>query len=450
MPERLRTGAVGLDEVLDGGLPANAINLIVGLPGTGKTLLAQQCVFKNATVDRPAVYLSTVSEPFEKLVRYGQTLTYFDPDAVGQSVFYEDVGAPLLQHGVRAALERVQEIIDQRDPQLLVIDSFKPFAGLAESPSDYRRLLHEFAGRLSIRPLTSLWLGEYAVDEVASAPEFAIADAVVWLTSNRYDQREIRLLEVFKLRGSRFRSGKHSYRLSADGMRVFPRLADPADQATYEFEHQRISSGVESLDTVLGHGYRAGSSTLIVGPSGAGKTLFGLHFAFEGARAGGGTLLATFDENPSQIAGAAAGFGWSLDEADVKLMYRSAVDLHLDEWVHELLGLVEKREIQRVVIDGLGRLEAASHDPVRFQEYVYSMLQRFARRGVSLMMSLESSELFGPPRLTDLPLSQMADNVLLLQFILRDSEYRRAITVLKTRTGKTEPKLSEYTIGSNG
>jgi circadian clock protein KaiC len=288
------------------------------------------------------------------------------------------------------------------------------------------------------------------VGDMAGAPEFAIADAVIWLSSGRYEQREIRLLQVLKLRGSGFSSGRHAYRLSAEGMQVFPRLADPAEQSDYEFESRWISSGVKTLDPLLGRGYRVGSSTLVVGPSGVGKTVLGLHFVFEGARDGDATLLATFDENPSQIAGAAAGFGWSFDAGGVHLMYRSAVDLHLDEWVYELLELIEAHDIRRLFIDGLGSLRVASHDPVRLQEYLYSLVQRFSRGGVSLMMSLESPELFGLTRLTELPLSQLADNVLLLQFMRRDGEYRRAVTVLKSRAAKTEPHLSEYTIGLQG
>lgn len=450
MPKRLRSGVGGLDRVLGGGLPADAINLIVGLPGAGKTLLAQQYVFENATVECPAVYLSTVSEPFEKIVRYGQTLGFFDAEAVGQRVFYEDLGGALIKDGVRAVLEQVEEIVKRREPGLLVIDSFKPFAALADSSSDYRRFLHELAARMSIRPMTSLWLGEYAINDVAGAPEFAIADAVIWLTSGHYEQREIRLLQVLKLRGSGFLSGRHAYRLSADGMRVFPRLADEAEQAEYKFESRWVSSGVNTLDSLLGQGYRVGSATLVVGPSGAGKTVLGMHFAFDGARRREGTVFSTFDENPSQIAGAAAGFGWSFEVPEIHLMYRSAVDLHLDEWVYGLLEAVESNDIRRVFVDGLSTLRAAAHDPMRFQEYLYSLVQRFARAGVTLMMSLESPELFGTTRLTELPLSQLADNVLLLQFLRREGEYRRALTVLKSRTARTEPGLSEYTIGSNG
>ena len=447
---RLPSGAPGLDDVVGGGLPASGINLILGLPGSGKTLLAQQYVFANATVERPAVYLSTVSEPFEKIIRYGQTLSFFDVDAVGQRVFYEDVGAALIEGGLSAVSDRIEELLNVYEPGLLVIDSFKPFTSFAGSDSNHRRFLHVLAARLSVRPVASLWVGEYSAAEMTSAPEFAVADAVLWLTSARHDERDTRLLQVLKMRGSAFLSGRHAYRLSAAGLRVFPRLADAGDQSGYGFQEGRTSSGVQALDVLLGAGYTSGSCTLVVGPSGVGKTVAGLHFVFEGARRRESTIFATVEENPSQLRRTAAGFGWSFEHPGLHLMYRSAVDLYVDEWVYDLLGLIDNLEARRVFIDGLGSLRSCTPDPVRFREYIYSLVQRCSRHGVALMMSLETVELFGITRLTEAALSQMADNILLLQFVRRNADYKRAITVLKSRAAKGEPHMHGYTIGATG
>jgi circadian clock protein KaiC len=283
-----------------------------------------------------------------------------------------------------------------------------------------------------------------------TAPEFAVADAVIWLTSARRDERETRLLEVLKLRGSGYLSGKHAYRLSADGVRVFPRLADPGAPTQYHFDDERVSSGVDALDTALGAGYRSGSSTLVVGPSGAGKTVLGLHFVLEGVRQDDSAVLATFEENPSQLARVAWGFGWSLESPSLQVMYRSAVDLYLDEWVYDLLDLIESSGARRVFIDGVGSLRAAATDVIRFREYLYSLVQRCSREGVNLMMSLESQELFGITRVSETALSQMADNVVLLQFVRSNGRLRRGLTVLKSRASKNEPTMHEYTIGAGG
>ena len=450
MIERLPTGARGLDEILHQGLPVNAINLILGLPGTGKTLLAHQVVFRNATVERPAVYVSTVSEPFEKLIRFGQELSFFDSEAVGRRVFYEDVGRDLVEHGLDGALRRLQQLLDAHEPGVLVIDSFKPLTAFAASASDYRGFVHQLSGRLSVRPLTTLWLGEYAASELAAAPEFAVADAVIWLTSARQEERETRLLQVLKLRGSGYLSGRHAYRLSADGLRVFPRLADPGIAAAYDLSEGSVSTGVASLDSVLGSGYQPGSATLVAGPSGIGKTVLGLHFVCAGTQAGETSVVATFEENPSQLARTAAGFGWSFDRSQVRLMYRSAVDLYVDEWVYDLLELMDSSGAGRVFIDNVGHLRAASADPARFREYIYSLIQRCARRGINLLMSVEIPELFGVSRLNEVVLSQMVDNVVLLQFVRRDGQYRRAITITKSRAIRMEPRLREFTITASG
>src|SRR6266542_2103524 len=276
MSERLSSGHSRLDAVLGGGLPANAINMLIGLPGTGKTILAQQYVFANATPERPALYLATVSEPFDKILRYGQTLRFFDPEAVGRSVFYEDLGSSL----------------NERRPAMMVIDSFKALSAYADA-AEFRRFLHDFAGRLSAFPASSFWVGEYGADEVAVAPEFAVADAIVCLSATRASERETRSLRVLKLRGSEFAPGEHAYRLSANGIDVFPRLADASDISTYTLDGARHSSGIAALDEMLADGYWPGASTLCAGPSGSGKTLMGLHFIFNGVRQGEPGVLAT-------------------------------------------------------------------------------------------------------------------------------------------------------------
>ncbi len=450
MIERLPSGVRGLDQVVGSGFPADAINLILGLPGTGKTLLAQQLMFSNATVERPGLYVSTVSEPFEKIIRYGQRLSFFDAGAIGERVFFEDLGATLLEGGLHAVGERIRQWLDSYEPGVLVVDSFRPLSAFAESETDYRRFLHELAARLSVRPVTSVWLGEYSVADVASAPEFAVADAVLWLSSTRHEEREARQLQVLKLRGSGFLSGKHAYRLSADGVTVFPRLADPGRLSPYSFEQRSVSTGVQTLDLILGEGYQPGSTTLVVGPSGIGKTVLGLHFVAAASGRSETTVLATLEENPSQLARAAASFGWSLEDLQVRVLYRSIVDLYLDEWVYELLETIDSTRAVRVFIDGLASLRAVSPDPLRFIEYLYSLVQRCSRLGVTLMMSLESPELFGHTRLADGALSRVPDNVVLLNFVRSDRGYRRAMTYVKSRALAIPPRTWEYTIGANG
>jgi circadian clock protein KaiC len=450
MTERFSSGEQHLDSVLGGGLPANALNMIIGLPGSGKTILAEQFIFHNASPRRPGVYFSTVSEPLEKIVRYGQGFDFFDAETIGTSVFFEDLGDALNDGGLDGLLARVRGVITARRPGVIVIDSFKALSAYAPNLHVFRGFLHELAGILTALATTTFWVGEYGRDEIATAPEFAVADGIISLTTRRESERAIRHLEILKLRGTGFMSGEHAYRIANDGLRVFPRLAESLADEPYELCSERMSSGIPAIDEMLADGYWSGASTMVAGPSGSGKTLMGLHFIFNGAAAGQRGIIATLQENATQLERVVTGFGWSLDSDGVELMYRSPVDLYLDEWFYELLEVIDRTRPRRIFIDSLGDLRRAAVDELRFREYLYSLLQRSTKQQISVMMSYETPGLFGISRLTEGDISHLSDNVILLQFVRRDTRLCRAVTVLKTRASPHEPDVREFKITPEG
>jgi circadian clock protein KaiC len=450
MTDRLSSGSDRLDAVLGGGLPGNGIALICGLPGSGKTILAQQYVFHNATADRPAVYLSTVSEPLDKILRYGQSLDFFEPAALGTKVIYDDLGQTLNDDGLTGVLEAITELLKRHRPGLMVIDSFLALQTYAADPEAFRSFLHELAARLSALPMTSIWVGEYDSSAISHAPEFAIADAILSLGTVREADRDRRVLSVVKLRGSDSLSGKHAYRLSSAGLDVFPRMADVGEYDRYGDRPERMSSGIPALDAMVSDGFYRGSSTLMAGPSGIGKTLLALHFIFEGAQNGETGVIATFQENPTQLERILNGFSWSLDDPGIELMYRTPVDLYLDEWVYDLLDTAERTGATRIAIDSLGDLRASAAEEVRFREYIYSLLQRLARANISIVMTQEVPDLFGVTRLSEFGISHLSDNVILLQFLRGDSQLKRALTILKSRGSAHEPSPRQYEITAKG
>jgi circadian clock protein KaiC len=447
--DRLLSGSDRLDAILGGGLPGNAIHLIAGAPGSGKTILAEQYAFANATPERPAVYLSTVSEPLDKLVRFGQTLEFFDVASVGERVFYESLGEDLEHGGLPRTLDRLRAVLRDRHPGILIIDSFKALAAYATTHRDFRSFLFELAADTSAVAGSSFWLGEYDLDTISGEPEAAVADSILGLGYRRSGERSSRLLEVIKLRGSNYRSGGHAYRISAAGLSVFPRLADTVDASNYDLGAERASTGLDALDDMLADGYWPGSSTLCAGPSGVGKTLLGLHFIVAGAAAGEPGIIASLQENPTQLTRVARAFGWTLDDS-VTMMYRSPVDLYVDEWIYELLDAIDRVGAKRVLIDSLTDVLFASGDEIRFREYMYSLIQRCSRTDVSLFMTTELPDLFAVNRLSEYGVSHLSDNVLVLQYIRDESTIRRAITALKTRASNNDPRVREFRIGSEG
>jgi circadian clock protein KaiC len=446
----LSSGNAALDEVLGGGLPAQGISLIMGLPGTGKTIIAQQYAFHNADPERPVVYFSTVSEPLEKIVRFGQALNFFDVSAVGKSVFYEDLGQTVGNEGLSGVAEQVAATLWQRRPGLVIIDSFKALRAFADNNADFRRFLHQLAGRLTAFPAASLWIGEYEPADAALLPEFAVADAIVELGTLRAGQRDMRFLQVRKLRGSGFRSGQHAYRLSQHGLHLFPRLADVPAQAAYGLGPERISSGVQALDAMLAGGLWPGCATMVAGPAGAGKTVMGLHFIRGGTEHGEPGVIASLQENPTQLRRMLTGFGWPADDPAIEIMYRSPVDIYIDEWVYDLLHTIERTGARRVLVDSLVDLQMAAPDETRFREFMYSLTQRLSRQGISLLMTYEVPELFGTRRLSELAVSHLSDNVIMLSYYQDQGQVKRALSVIKSRASGHDPAMRDYSVDPTG
>lgn len=448
--ERLSSGHERLDQVLHGGLPRNGINLIIGTPGTGKTILSQQYTFHNATAERPALYLSTVSEPFDKIIRYGQSLTFFERAAIGRRVIYEDLGNVLGEGGLSDVLRTFDTLMKEHRPGLVVIDSFKALRPFATDEGEFRRFLHDLAGRLTAVAASAFWVGEYDADQAQDAAEFAVADTIIALSTRRIAERETRVLRVLKMRGSGFASGEHAYRITPQGLHVFPRLADRLDLSSYSLDTERISTGVAALDELLGDGYWPGASTLVCGPSGIGKTLMGLHFIFNGAGLGEPGIIATLQENRTQLGRIVSGYGWSLDAEGVHLMSRTPVDMYIDEWVYDLVDLAGRVGARRIMIDSLADLGLATGDPRRVQEWMYSVINRFSRAGVSLLMTLEVPELFELARISETSMSHLSDNVLLLRYVRQGGRLQRALTVLKRRASSHDPVIRPFEITGEG
>src|SRR5688572_23059771 len=219
MTDKIKTGCAGLDQVLFGGIPTNTISVIMGAPGTGKTILAEQIAFANATVDAPALYLTTMSEPLEKFIAHGQSYGFFDQEKIGTSVFFEDLGLILREQGVEKLPEIITDLLVARRARFVFIDSFKALNELME-PRQRRNLIFDLATVLSTYDCTSFLIGEYADAMMTELPEFAIADVVIQMLKLATNVREERFLRIEKLRASRSTPGLHAFSITSDGLEV--------------------------------------------------------------------------------------------------------------------------------------------------------------------------------------------------------------------------------------
>jgi circadian clock protein KaiC len=448
---RITTGCSQADRVLGGGFPVNSINIIMGEPGTGKTVFAEQLVFHNATDDRPILYLTTLSEPLAKVVKYLQRFDFFDPDLLGRQVVYDEVGTELADEGIGALVSKVRERIKAIGPKIIVIDSFKALHDIAPGIAEMRRAVHDLAGLLTAYDTTAFLVGEYPESQLPILPEFVIADGIVELLRHSHGLKDQRYFRVRKLRGSGYREGMHALKLSSSGIRVFRRLVSPEHAPDYDVVRDRVSSGVEGLDRMLHGGYWCGSTTLLGGPTGSGKTTIGLQFILGGVREKEPALFVHLEENPTQIGGLIKGFGMDPADPDLHLLYRSPVELQIDALVDEVFECVRKHGVKRVVLDGIGDLMTASQDAHRLHDYLYALSQHFAVSGVTAVLTFETAR----PGLTGIykieaPFSHLSDNIVLLEVNLEEERSRRTLRVLKTRGSPHDPRVHEVHISEEG
>lgn len=452
--DRVSSGCDALDSILGGGFPENSINIIMGLPGTGKTILAEKVIFSNASAERPALYLGTVSEPLDKMLRYLQDFDYFDAGLIGDAIYYEDMSEILRSEGLEALIAGVIRLVKEYNPSFLVIDSFKALHAFSASPGEFRRLLSGLMTTLSSLAITTFLVGEYAASELSEAPEFAIVDGVIELVLQKVGVRDVRYLRVVKERGSTFLNGEHAFKITAGGLDVFPRLVTPSGAVSYELVYERERTGVAVLDTMIAEGFWKGSSTVAFGPPGGGKTLLGLHYIFKGIEMGQKGLIATMQENPTQLQRIISGFGWDLQEAldsgMLELFYVSPVDIYIDEFVNKVSAMALRSGAKRVMIDSLNDLEASAPDPDRFRDFMYSLMQIFSVKGISAYMTSEVKNVFSTSIFTDSGISHMSDNVVLIHYVRQESEIKRAVSIIKTRGSTHDPSIRQFEITSEG
>ena len=458
---RLPTGVPGLDDVLGGGIPEYSFNLLAGGPGCGKTTLAHQIVFTNATPERPALYISVLGEPPLKMLRYQQQYSFFDTAKIGPSIRFVHLGQEALDGGLSKVLNCIIREVDSTNPSLVVVDSFRAVMRSKHAELDGEIDLQSFVQRLALHltssEATTFLLGEYLENESDNNAVFTVADGILWFYQAVERNSMVRKLQVVKMRGQGQLPGLHTARITQDGFQVFPRLAKP-DQRSFEAcppKQSRLSTGVPALDEMMGGGIPAGYTTLIAGPSGSGKTVLSNQFLLEGGRVGERGIIAIFEKRPNEyleVTPHGEEFARLVSDGKLEVLYLRPLDLSIDETLVALRDAVIRTGAKRAVIDSLSGLELALAPTFRedFRESLYRMLGSLTALGVTVMATVELTDSF-----TDFPLSPQAvsfltDAVIVQRYVELSGQLKRLISVVKVRASQHSKELREYEITAGG
>jgi len=456
----LPTGVPGLDEILGGGLSEYSFNIVAGCPGCGKTTLAHQFMFANATPETPALYFTVLGEPAIKMLRYQQQYTFFDPAKLDDgSIRFVNLSQLVLENDLGAVLDFIIKEVEDCQARIVVVDSFRTVvrkAALDTTEMELQGFVQRLALHLTSWQATTFLIGEYVEGELRDNPVFTVSDGLFWLYQNVERNSVVRKMHVMKVRGQATVPGLHTFRITEAGVQTFPRTFGLAGDLSPRKGGRRLSTGLPKMDALMGGGIPEGDSLLLAGPSGSGKSTLGAHFIAEGLRNGEPGLVAVFEEIPAEYVQRAAQFGIDLDtplkDGMLKIIYLRPLDLSVDETVHEIVDNVRRIGCKRLVIDSLVGFEMALAPGFRadFRESLYRMIAALTRLGVTIVSTVEVAEEFTSLNLSNFTVSFLADDIVRFRYVSINGQLLKMLLVVKMRRSQHSIDMVEYRITARG
>lgn len=458
--ERLSTGVAGLDDVLNGGLPANRVYLLEGDPGTGKTTLSIQFMLQGLQTNERVLYV-TLSESRAELAasaashgfslegiairEYVSEENELSPD--GQVTMFHPSEVELLE-----TIRRIVADVDTLNPTRIVIDSLSEIRLLAQDSFRYRRQLLALKQLFLNRRCTVLLLDDRTSGERDRHVQ-SIVHGVLHLEQLTPEYgAERRRVRISKLRGSSYRGGWHDYLIGRGGLKVFPRLV--AAEHRQRLTREPRPSGVESLDSLLGGGTQSGTSMLILGPAGAGKTTVAMQFVVAAAKRGDHAAVFAFDETADFLLERSAAIALPLrefvDAGLVRVRQIDPAELSPGQFAQALRDAVDNDGARLVVIDSLNGYLAAMPEERQLTAQMHELLTFLAQRDIVTILVFGQQGMIGSQMTAAVDTSYLADTIVLLRFFEAGGRVRKAISVVKKRSGPHEDTIRELRIGSNG
>ncbi len=449
---RVPSGIEGLDDILRGGFFGGGLYIVEGPPGVGKTILGNQICFNQAEAGSKVLYMTLIAETVGRMLLNIRDLKFYDEGVVGNGIFYVSGFNALKKDGLSGLLHLLRREVAARKATILVVDGFASASDHAKSREDLKLFVQQLQTQADAADCTVFLLTNPSEQKPSS--EETMVDGIINLSTTVHEWRSARELCVRKFRGSDYLQGVHSYDITENGVTIYPRMETLIRRdSDSNGDLMRIVSGNSRLDTMLGGGLPVRSSTMVIGPSGTGKTMLGLQFLGQSSAEEPG-LLFGFYETPERIrtkAGAVCPpLLKQLDAGHVQILWQAPTDQFLDELADRMLRDIKKRKVKRLLIDGLGGFKKALRSrPI--EPFFSALVHELRAQGVTSICTAEVMEIVGPTMTLPLQgLSDVTDNHILLRFIEAGASLYRLLSILKVRDSAFDSDLRQLHFADNG
>lgn len=452
-PTRVTSGIAGLDTILMGGFMPGGIYIVQGAPGVGKTILTNQICFHHTAAGGRALFVTLLAENHARMTDSLRGLTFFDDSRIPDQLTYLSAYPELRENGLKSLTDMLRREIQRRRYTLLVIDGLIAAQSSAETELAFKEFVHDLQ-EIAFATDCTMFLTTNATRTMG--PERTMVDGLIELRDELYGWRAASDLQVRKFRGGAFLRGRHAYEITDDGIVVHPRLEALFAQPSRPDPglSGKTSIGTPQLDTMLGGGLPVASTTMVMGPTGTGKTTLGLHFLSRSSRGEPG-LMFGFYETPARIQAKAEQIcpplGELLRSGAVEMLWQPPTTELIDAYAERLLQAVRQRRVRRLFIDGLNSFRKATVDPNRLGLFFSALSNELRVLGVTTIYTLEAPCIFGPA--AEVPLgdaSNLAENMIMLRFIELRSKLYRMLSIMKVRDSNFDSELREFHISREG
>lgn len=449
---RISTGVPGLDQILGGGLFGSAVYIVRGSPGAGKTILANQICFHHVDQGGRALFVTLLAENHARMLQHMAGMSFYRADVIPGALYYISAFRTLEDEGLKGLMDLLRREMRAHRAGVLVLDGLLAVEETSTSDREFRKFIQELQAHAALVDCTVLLLTNGSRAEYH--PEHTMVDGLITLDDVPYGKRRQRELEVKKFRGSASLRGRHPFRITDDGIVLYPRVESRYPTAGYGSPRTRVSMGIAELDAMMQGGPLSGTSTLLLGASGAGKTTVGTCFLSRSSAQEPG-LHFGFYETPERLVANAAAIGLPLqplvDAGHLELMWRPPTEQILDDLGGSLVAAVKRRGVKRLFIDSLGGFIAAADMAERLSVYLAALIDELRLHGVTTLIAMETPNLVGPDIKVPIEgLSALAENMVLLRFVEYRSRLYRLMSVMKVRGSGFDPRLREFEISDAG